>query len=146
MKVEREIEIDASPETVYETVMDARKLEDWVTIHVELKEAPEGDLKKGSELVQVLRLAHQNFTVSWKVVEAERPRRVVWEGSGPVRSKAKVIYDIAANGDGTLFGYTNEYKLPLGPLGTVAGAAVKRASVKETDRSIAKLKDLLEKR
>jgi len=144
MKVEREITIAAPPERVYETVMDPACLERWVTIHKELKESPEGQLRKGSELVQCLRIAHQTFTVRWKVVEADRATRIVWEGRGPLRSKAEVVYEFEAEGDGTLFGYSNEYKLPLGPLGRAAGAAVRRASERETGRSIEALKKFLE--
>jgi uncharacterized protein YndB with AHSA1/START domain len=144
VKVEREIHIDVEPDRVYDLVMDPSRLEEWVTIHEELKEAPSGQLRKGSELVQRLKLAHRRFNVHWKVAEADRPTKVVWEGQGPVHSKAKVAYEFAPNGQGTTFRYLNQFDLPFGPLGKVAGATVRRASVRETDRSIERLKQLLE--
>jgi uncharacterized protein YndB with AHSA1/START domain len=144
VKIEREIHIDVEPERVYDLVMDPSRLEDWVTVHVELTEAPKGNLREGSELVQCLKLAHQRFHVHWKVAQADRPTKVVWEGQGPVRSKAKVAYEFAPNDGGTTFRYLNQFDLPLGPLGRAAGATVKRASVREADRSIERLKQLLE--
>lgn len=145
MKVEREVEIGASPERVYEVVMDPRRLEDWVTIHAELKEAPAGELAEGSELSQCLRLAGQKFTVRWRVVQDDCPRRVVWEGRGPVGSKARVVYELAPDGDGgTRFTYINEYSLPGGALGRLGGRAVAPASRRESERSLSKLKRLLE--
>ena len=144
MRVEREIDIAAAPEEVYAVLMDAGRLEDWVTIHVELVDAPEPPLKKGSKLTQRLRLAGKCFTVRWTVVENERARRVVWEGRGPMRSKASAIYNLAPVGDGTRFSYTNEYELPGGPLGRLAGPVVGRATAGELDRSLERLRRLVE--
>ena len=144
MKVERTIEIDAPPERVYETVTDPRCLDDWVTIHAGLKSSPDGELRQGSELVQCLKMAGRRFDVEWKVVEVDSPRRVVWEGKGPARSSAKVVYEIEGDGDGTRFHYLNEYKLPGGPLGAAVGRALRRASGREAERSLERLKALLE--
>ena len=41
MKVERDIRIDAPPKRVYDVVMDPQRLEDWVTIHDHLEDAPD---------------------------------------------------------------------------------------------------------
>lgn len=145
MRVERDIGIDAAPERVYEVLMDPRRLEDWVTIHAELKAAPSGDLTQGSELSQCLKLAGQKFTVHWRVVEDDHPRRVVWEGRGPVGSKARVVYQLEPDGNGgTRFTYANEYSIPGGALGRLGGRAVAPASRRESERSLAKLKKLLE--
>ena len=144
MKVERSIEIDAPPERVYEVVMDPRRLEDWVSIHEDLLEAPAGELKQGSELVQCLKLAGRKFSVHWKVVEDDCPIRVVWEGQGPVHSHAKVVYEFEANGGGTKFSYMNQYDLPGGPLGKLAGRSVAGVARRESDRTLERLKDLIE--
>ncbi len=144
MNVQREIHIDAPPQTIYEVIMDAGRLGDWVTVHEGLEDAPDGALRKGSTLTQRLKLAGRSFTVRWKVVENDRAQRVVWEGDGPVRSRAKVIYDLTPEGDGTRFSYTNEYHLPGGALGKLAEPAVRRVSAGELDRSLEALKKLVE--
>ncbi len=144
MKVERSVEVDAPPERVYDVVMDPRRLEDWVTIHHSLDEAPHGPLEAGSELTQCLRLAGRRIHVRWKVVENDPCRRVVWEGKGPVHSHARVIYEFEPNEEGTRFSYTNEYDLPGGPLGRLAGGAVRRVTAKEVDGSLERLKQLVE--
>lgn len=144
MKVQRGVHIDAPPQAIYEVIMDAGRLGDWVTIHQGLEDAPVGALRKGSTLTQKLRLAGRSFKVHWTVVENDRAERVIWEGEGPVRSRAKVIYDLAADGEGTRFSYTNEYHLPGGPLGKMAGPAVRRVTGGELDRSLEALKRLFE--
>ena len=144
MKVEREIDIAAAPEEVYAVLMDPDRLEDWVTIHVELVDAPDPPLEKGSKLTQRLKLAGKCFTVRWTVVENERARRVVWEGRGPMRSKASAVYDLAPAADGTRFSYTNEYELPGGRLGRLAGPVLGRVTAGELDRSLERLRRLVE--
>lgn len=144
MKVQEDVELKASPEAVYDLIADPDRLEEWVTIHDELLECTAGGLKKGSELTQCLRLAGQRFKVRWKVVESDRPHRLVWEGRGPMRSKAKVINELKATDQGTRFSYTNEYNLPGGPLGKMAGPVVRRVTSGELQRSLEQLRKLVE--
>ena len=144
MRVEREIQIDAPPREVYETVMDPSRLKDWVTIHQSLENSPDGQLRKGSKLTQCLKLAGRRFRVHWTVVENDSSNHVVWEGRGPVRSKAKVIYDFEERDGGTHFSYANEYNLPGGFLGRAAGPLVRRVTGGELDSSLNKLKKLVE--
>lgn len=144
MRVEREAVFEASPEAIYAVVMDPRCLEKWVTIHQALEDAPGGSLEKGSTLTQCLKLAGKRFKVRWTVVEDEPGKRVVWEGKGPVRSKAKVIYELEADGEATNFSYVNEYDLPGGALGRMAGPMVRKVTAGELDRSLEKLKALVE--
>jgi carbon monoxide dehydrogenase subunit G len=144
MKVERSVEIAAAPHEVYEVVMDPARLGDWVTIHDHLEDAPNGRLERGSKLTQTLRVAGQRFKVRWTVVENEFCKRVVWEGRGPVGSHASVVYRFDENERGTRFFYMNQYDLPGGVFGRMAGRAVSRVTEKELDGSLRKLKSLLE--
>lgn len=145
MRVERRIEIAAAPERLYELVMDPHRLDDWVTIHAGLEDAPRGELEQGSQLTQHLRLAGQRVHVRWTVVEADKPRRVEWEGRGPVRSRARVVYSLEPTDTGTCFRYVNEYHAPGGPLGRLAGRVLAGMSEREADRSLERLKELAER-
>jgi carbon monoxide dehydrogenase subunit G len=144
MKVEHNAVIDAAPDVLFDVVTDPTRLEDWVTIHDDLVEAPPGELQVGSELTQQLRLAGRCFTVHWTVVESDRPRRVVWKGRGPIHSQASVTYELEPNGDGTRFSYTNDYHLPGGPIGKMAGPLVARVTKKELEASLERLRKLVE--
>ena len=144
MRVERRVELAASPEHVYEVVMDTSRLGDWVTIHDHLGGDPPRRLEKGSQLTQYLKLAGRRFRVRWTVVENDPCRHVVWEGRGPVYSRARVEYDFEKNGQGTRFSYLNEFELPGGPLGRIAGRTVARATAHALDESLQRLKTLVE--
>jgi len=143
MKVGPTVHPPAGPDEGYEMVMDPLPLGDWVTIHDRFEDAPD-ELQKGSAMTQRLRVAGQRFTVKWNVTEAERPSRVKWEGRGPAGTSAKVVYDLEQQDGGTRFSYLNEYELPGGAAGRIAGRAVSAAAGREVERSLERLKKLLE--
>lgn len=144
MKVERSIEIEAPPEAVYGVVMDPHRLEDWVTVHAGLHDPPD-QLSEGAELGQSIKVAGQKFKVEWLVVTADEPRLVEWDGRGPLGTKAKVAYELEDQGGTTLFHYMNEYDFPGGPLGKIGAKAFERTAGKEADKTLEKLKGLLER-
>jgi carbon monoxide dehydrogenase subunit G len=143
-KLKRDIQIMAPPELVWDVLMDPDHLGDWVTIQDELEEAPSGDLERGSVLVQRVKIAGRRFHLRWKVLEADKPNRAVWEGDGPMGTKAKVVYELSQNGSGTYFHYTNDYILPGGLAGRIAGAAILGASGHEANKTLKRLKQLVE--
>jgi carbon monoxide dehydrogenase subunit G len=145
--VNASIDIDAPPEEVWDVVMDPKRLGDWVTIHRKLGKVSDDPLKQGSRLEQTLCLRGANFKVRWEVEGYDEGRRATWEGRGPARSHATTEYDLRPDGNGgTRFGYTNAFKAPLGPLGSVASRAVMGGvPEREAKKSLAKLKALVEK-
>ena len=144
--VASEIEIAAPPEAVWKVLMSPQRLGDWVTTHVALGDGAPRELSDGSSFVQTLSVGGPKFEVTWTVVEADRPRRVEWEGDGPAGSSARVVYDLESSGNGaTTFRYENEFDLPGGPLGRLAGRTVGAATAKrEAERSLENLKRLIE--
>jgi hypothetical protein len=56
-----------------------------------------------------------------------------------------VVYEFGNSSNGTTdFRYCNEYDLPGGPLGRVAGRGVARVTQKELDATLQKLKRITE--
>lgn len=152
-----EIEIAATPDAVWEIVMDPHRLGDWVSTHHALGDGAPRELSAGSSFNQTLKLSGARFEVEWTVVECERPRHVVWEGDGPKGSSARVRYGLepvgvgaggggeARGGEATRFSYGNEFELPGGALGRLAGRTIGSATAKrEAERSLANLKRLIE--
>jgi carbon monoxide dehydrogenase subunit G len=144
-KLEREIHIEAAPDAVYDHLTNPHCLGEWVTIQEELEEAPDGELKEGDCVIQRMKIAGQRFRVCWTVEEADSPSRVVWDGKGPMGTKARAVYELTANNGGTDFSYMNQYDLPGGPAGRLVGRALSKAAGGEADRSLERLKELIEK-
>jgi len=147
LAIHTSVDIDASPQKVWNLVMDPRHLESWVTTHEKVSGAP-ARLSSGSSFEQTLRLAGKSFDVRWTVIEAKEPHFAEWRGDGPYGSRARVRYELASlDGKRTRFGYENEFELPSGLLGRAAARVVGSARVRrEAERSLANLKQLLQGR
>lgn len=140
--VEETAEIAASPEEVYDLLMDPNQLGTWVSAHREVLDLPSLPLEPGEEFGQKLGVGPVSFKVRWTVEEARRPNFARWTGKGPAGSEAEVTYELAESGEGTRFDYTNEYKLPGGILGKAAkGAVSSAAGSREARKSLKRLRE-----
>ena len=146
-EVDTSIDIAAPPEQVWATAMDPDRLADWVTIHRGLHDHTGGRLRQGYEMEQTLCLRGVNFKVHWELVSCDRPFHAEWHGRGPARSHAETEYSLRENAlGGTRFGYRNEFRAPLGPLGAIASRAIVGGLPKrEADASLERLKALVER-
>lgn len=145
--VTADITIHAPVEEVWDAALDPNRLGEWVTIHKKLEEADEGPPREGMRMKQSLVLRGASFKVSWELTECRENEFAKWEGRGPARSYARTEYTFTPNGDGgTEFHYVNEFKAPGGPLGRAASKAlVGGLPRREAEKSLAQLKELLEK-
>lgn len=144
MEVRADVHLDASPERVFEVLMDPACLEHWVTAHRKIAKAPEGPLEKGSTFKQKLRVAGVAFSVIWEVTKLDAPRLAEWEGEGPAGSRARAVYKLEPDGDGTLFHYTNEWQLPGGKIAAAAGKAIGEDLARsEAEKSLENLESFL---
>jgi carbon monoxide dehydrogenase subunit G len=140
------IDIDAPREVVYDTMLDPSRLDEWVTIHRRVNRRDDGPLREGFEMEQTLCLRGANFKVRWTLTEAHKPGHATWEGRGPAHSYARTSYTLRNSGNGTRFEYENEFKAPGGILGAAASRViVSGVSEREADRSLQRLKALLER-
>jgi hypothetical protein len=140
------IDIAAPQEKVWDYVMDADRINDWVTIVQSIDYADSGPVRPGYRMDQTLCIRGISFRVHWTLKYLEAPGYARWEGRGPARSRA-VIEDRLSMRDGvTRFDYHNEFRTPLGPLGAAASKAfVGGIPEKEANASLRRLKELLER-
>jgi carbon monoxide dehydrogenase subunit G len=137
--------IAASPEAVWNMVMDPHRLGDWVTIHRRLVRAGEGPPRVGYEMDQQIHVRGVNLEVHWRLVECRPNELAVWEGTGPARSRARTEYMLSPDGEGTRFDYRNEFRAPLGPVGAIVSRAlVGGMPEREARRTLNRLQSHLE--
>jgi uncharacterized protein YndB with AHSA1/START domain len=136
--------IDAAPAEVWKMVMDPARLGDWVTIHRKLISADEGEPRVGFQMDQQLHLRGVNLEVHWTLTKCTPERLAVWEGRGPARSRAETEYLLEPEDGGTRFDYRNEFRTPLGPIGTIVSRAlVGGIPEREANRTLARLRSHL---
>jgi uncharacterized protein YndB with AHSA1/START domain len=140
------IEIAATPAEVWGTVMDPRRLGDWVTIHRRLRHFDDGPPRVGYRMDQQIHLRGVSLDVHWTLIECLPCRRAVWQGRGPARSRARTEYTLSATpGGATRFDYRNEFHPPLGPVGAFASRAlVGGMPEREAARTLDRLRAILE--
>ena len=145
--VSAKIDIEAPIERVWETVMDPRRLGDWVTIHKSVSNISQSPLRAGSTMDQSMHVRGLTFKVHWTLMAVDSPHHAEWEGGGPAHSRAVIRYELSSDGDGgTTFQYTNEFHVPGGRLGNVASRMIVGAtSEREARKSLERLKALLER-
>lgn len=137
--------ISATPEEVWNTVMDPSRLGEWVTIHRALQWADNGSPQVGYEMEQQIHLRGVSLDVRWRLVECRPCELAVWEGRGPARSRAHIEYAMHPERGGTHFDYRNEFRPPLGPVGALASRAlVGGIPEREARRTLERLRALLE--
>jgi uncharacterized protein YndB with AHSA1/START domain len=143
--VAQTIEIDAPIERVWDLVMDPERLGDWVTIHDSVSDVPAGELRAGSRFRQEMKLKGVPLKVRWEVVECVPPRRARWNGEAAAGAKACISCELSERDGLTVFDYENEFELPAGKIGKLAGRAFNAMSGdREAKRSLGRLKELLE--
>ncbi|HEY3970228.1 MAG TPA: SRPBCC family protein [Solirubrobacteraceae bacterium] len=141
------IEIAGTPASVWEIVMDPKRLGDWVTIHRKLRHQDDGAPQVGYRMDQQIHLRGVSVDVHWTLVQCEPEGRAVWEGRGPARSSARTEYVLhPLSGGRTRFDYRNEFHAPLGPLGALASRAlVGGMPEREATRTLDRLRALIER-
>jgi uncharacterized membrane protein len=141
-----QIEIDAPPRLVWDTIMDPERLSEWVTIHRSVKVKSDDPRAEGAQMDQILHVVGVSFKVHWTLELSRPPREAEWQGRGPALSRAVTRYRLSGDSDGpTTFDYVNEFHPPGGALGNAASRVlVGHIPEHEAHDSLTRLKALIE--
>jgi uncharacterized protein YndB with AHSA1/START domain len=101
--LQREIAIEAKPETVWELLVDEKEAIRWMGMRASFDVQPGGQYR-----VEVI----PGHTASGTFVEIDPPRRLVytwgWEGGAVPPGTSTVIFELMPRGNGTLLRLTHQ--------------------------------------
>ena len=144
-RVERSIEIDRSPEEVFEALTDLDRLPQWATILVETRKAPGRPIETGDSFEQTIRVAGVPLESRWRVGHIQRPTVVEYEAEGVMGGRLRMIQRVSPVGGGSRVELEVDYELPGSFVGELLDQAfVERRNEREAGSSLQNLKDLLE--
>ena len=143
-QVRREVEIDASTETVFALLTDLSRLPDWSTITLETHDPTSSPLKKGDRFNQTLRILGRRMETEWLVTELDAPHQVAYQATGPGGAQLEMRQTVKDAVAGSTVAFDVEYRLPGGFIGDLAELIAGRRNEREIEHSMQNLKDLAE--
>ncbi len=144
--IQRDIEIQASPEKVFEELINWLELSRWSTVTVE-HIGPDRATRVGEEFEQKIRVAGIPLQTQWRVIELDPPRLVAYDVTATGGGRMTMHQRVLPAGDTTRVELELDYDLPGGFLGEALDRAfVERRNEREAEQSLQNLKDLCEGR
>lgn len=146
VRIEKSIEIKASPEKVWE-MLALDRLPEWNEEYGNVKYT--SDVRNSEDKYRVGASSHTNMkgagAIDFEITESLKNEKVTFRMIGKRANNAVVTYVLESVDDGTNFVYVMTYELPWGILGKGLGKLAKGSLEKEGEKSLEKLKTILEK-
>ena len=140
-KLTKSIEIEASPETVFDFTNDTKKMNEAGKGFVEVKDTSEGPVGVGSTVHFVARGMEYDVEVTEFVKNKKKASRTI--GAGKV--KMTQSWTLEPTAKGTKLTYSADYKLPYSLLGKIADKIkVSKDLEKSVSQTLENIKKALE--
>jgi uncharacterized protein YndB with AHSA1/START domain len=145
-RIEKSIEIKAPPEKVWE-MLALDRLPEWNEEYGNVKYT--SDVRNSEDKYRVGASSHTNMkgagAIDFEITESLKNEKVTFRMIGKRANNTVVTYVLESVDDGTNFVYVMTYELPWGILGKGLGKLAKGSLEKEGEKSLEKLKTILEK-
>ena len=145
-RIEKSIEIRVPPEKVWE-MLALDRLPEWNVEYGNVKYTSEARIPE--DKYRVGASSHTNMkgagAIDFEVTESLVYEKMTFRMMGKRANNTVVTYVLKPVGDGTQFTYLMTYQLPWGILGTFLDKIGKGMLEKEAEKSLEKLKSILEK-
>jgi uncharacterized membrane protein len=143
-KIEKPIEIKATPEKVFNYIKDLEKQPDWMASIKSHKITSERKEGVGITTHCVTEPAGRRMEYDSEVTEWEENRRLAWECRPPMKNKGS--FTLEPIDDGTRVLFEMEYELPYWLLGIIIDKIKVRKEIQESiSKDLENLKDILER-
>jgi len=145
-RIEKSIEINASLEKVWE-LLALDRLPEWNEEYGNVKYTSE--LRNPEDKYRVGASSHTNIkgagAIDFEITESLKNEKMTFRMIGKRANNTVVTYVLKSMDEGTQFAYVMTYQLPWGSLGKFIGKIGQGMLEKEAEKSLEKLKSILEK-
>ena len=133
--------VPASPEKVWETLLDLPRWEDWLTLHVSWKGDLPETVSQGSQITEVVSVMGMANKIDWTVSDFAELKQVKIQGTGMAAVKISIDFAIEPDGEGSKVTIEADFAgaMIVGPI----GSAVAKAAQKDLDESMTKFAELV---
>jgi uncharacterized membrane protein len=146
VRIEKSIEIKASPEKVWEMLAFDKAvewMEGWKSVEYTSEvRSPEDKYKVGTS-------AHitEHVKYDYEITESLKNEKIVWHSAGSrAKPKMTMSYTLKPTETGTMVTTVFDYTSPFSVLGKIVDkAGGQKIAEKDTEKSLEKLKNILEK-
>ena len=145
--IARTIEIDRSPEEIFDYITDLDRLTEWATVVKETRDLGERPIQQGTTFSQTVKAAGSvEIDCNWRVKQLERPRHVHYEATAPDGGEMQMSQTVTRlDGGQSRVEIDLDYEVPGGILGQIADKLVfEGQNEKEAETSLENLKRILE--
>lgn len=143
-RIVRSVDVDAPPDVAFALLTDLDRIPEWATIAVDTRDVSSQPPRVGCTFKQTLRILGRELDSEWRITELEPGRRVAYEASAEGRGSLRMRQSVTPRGKGSTIELEADYTLPEGFLAGVVELAAERLIEQEADRSLAKLRELLD--
>lgn len=142
IKVVKTLEINASPEKIFNFITDPSKIPSILPGLIENSNVPELPLTPGAQFNYKYQMYGMVLEGQWIVDEIQAP--TLYKAHTTGGSESWWTQEISGDGDKSTVTLTVEYKMPEGILGKIKAEALMSINDKEADHMIHNLKTVLE--
>jgi uncharacterized protein YndB with AHSA1/START domain len=146
-KIDKSVEINASPEQVFGMLTDLDLLPVWSTITVETHGTPRQPIETGDTFTQTVRVLGRNLETRWEVTELDRPHKVAYSSEASGGGLLRMVQTVEGTPGGSRVDVELDYELSGGFVGELFDSAyAERRNERELEHSLHNLKELAESR
>ncbi len=131
-------------EYVFDYITEPDNMPAWNRNLVAIKDQSEGPVAAGTSWIQVFKLGVITTELPCRVLEYERPFRIVCEMMLPLGVRLLFSLELEPQGDGTKVTYIADYEPPSSLRGKIAARLIENRVRRDTERNVDNLKAILQ--